>query len=539
MKAAKVSLIVAIFVFVVCASLVADVPHFFNYQGRLMDDAGSPMNATVELDFGIYADEPGTTLLWHEVHPSVSVNDGLFNVYLGTGNILPDSLFDGSVLWLGIKVNDGPLMEPLTPFIASPYSFRAIHADTAVYALNAPAGTSVWSQSGNYVRLPDVNDSVGIGVLNPVEKLHVGGNLLLGAYGDIRFSPDNTRINCESNDLRIRAQSDLYLEPYDDLYIKRRDGSTSMKVEVDNSRVGIRTLSPTHPLTVNGEIALQKTDETKFHMNYYYNGFNISETNVADYRLYIEEGGNVGIGTNSPTEKLFVNGNTYVAGTFHADVFEPDIIDKDNIVDEVGLGYASYYSPGLDLTLDYVSYLSKEITVPTSGYVLAIANANFTLEHGVSGSTGVRMAVSDMPTGLNGSMYQAFLLGYDVPSGDYTTTIPCQRLFNVSAGTHTFYLIAMRIYDNAASINREQMSLLFIPTGYGSKDGVVTAEAPDNFNEADATQMDLKAANSSEADNSAVEPASDSYDRRLEERVESLSAQIEELKRRMEAYEKE
>ncbi|HDS01547.1 MAG TPA: hypothetical protein ENO07_05960, partial [candidate division Zixibacteria bacterium] len=243
MKAAKVFLTIAVFVFVVFVSLIADVPHFFNYQGRLMDDAGNPLNATVELDFGIYTGESGTGLLWQEVHPSVSVVDGLFNVYLGTGNMLPDSLFDGSVLWLGIKVNDGPIMQPLTPFVASPYSFRAIHADTAAYALDAPAGSSVWSQSGNYVRLPDVGDSVGIGVLNPVEKLHVGGNILLGSYGDIRFSPDNTRINCESNDLQIKAQTDLYLEPYDDLYIRRRDGGSSW-AHFDNStqRLGIGVL---------------------------------------------------------------------------------------------------------------------------------------------------------------------------------------------------------------------------------------------------------------------------------------------------------
>jgi hypothetical protein len=529
---------IMIAVIIIWSISIADVPHYFSYQGRLMDDAGNPMNATVGLDFGIYSGEYGTGLLWHEVHPSVAVVDGLFNVFLGSGNPMPDSIFDGTVLWLGIKVNDGPIMDPLTPFVASPYSFRAIHADTAEYAMNAPAGTSVWSQSGNYVRLPDVGDSVGIGVLNPVEKLHVGGNILLGAYGDIRFSPDNTRINCESNDLQIKAQSDLYLEPYDDLYIRRRDGGSSW-AHFDNStqRLGIGVLDPPYKLTVNGEISIASGGESKYHINYYQGGLNIAETGVQDRRIHISDGGNVGIGTAGAQEKLHVYGNAKIKDTIKVGAFEENAINRDNIIDEVGLAYVSGSSINEDLTTSYSSYLSKEITVPTSGYILAIGMANIFLFHGISGYSEGYIAISDMPDNLNGSMYQNFYLGSNVSAGSYSLTISCQRLFNVSAGTHTFHFIAKRAADNDAMISSEQMSLLFIPTGYGSKDGVFTAETADNFNEQDMDEMNSELKSAMQSDNSMVEPASGNDGIPVEEQIRSLTAQIEELRKRMEVYE--
>jgi hypothetical protein len=453
-------LTIAIFAFVSCVSLIADVPHYFSYQGRLMDDAGNPLTDTVELDFGIYVEESATTLLWQEVHPSVSVVDGLFNVFLGSGNPMSDSIFDGSVLWLGIKVNDGQVMDPLTPFVASPYSFHSIHADTAEYALNAPAPTSIWSQSGNYIRLPDVGDSVGIGVLDPPYKF-----------------------------------------------------------------------------TVNGEIAVASGGESKYLINYDQGGLNIAEIGVQDRMIHLSDSGNVGIGTVGAEEKLHVAGNAKINDTIKVGAFEEDAINRHNIIDEVGLGYASYYTYWQSLTTDYTPYLTKEITVPTSGYVLAIADAGVILFHGSGTATGARVAVSDMPDRLNGSMYQQFFLAFNVSAGDYFGAVSCQRLFNVSAGTHTFYMIAKKVSERNTNIINEQMILLFIPTSYGSEGGVFTTEAGDNFNEQDMDRMYSELKGTMESDNSVVESASASDVIPLEEQIRSLNAQIEELRKRMEVYE--
>jgi hypothetical protein len=72
-----------------------------------------------------------------------------------------------------------------------------------------------------------------------------------------------------------------------------------------------------HPLVIkaNGVDVLAFEDNTgtpKWHWNLIGNGLNFVESNVADYRLFLETGGQVGINTNAPTEQLDVNGGARI-----------------------------------------------------------------------------------------------------------------------------------------------------------------------------------------------------------------------------------
>ncbi|MEZ4969987.1 MAG: hypothetical protein R2814_10090 [Flavobacteriaceae bacterium] len=85
-----------------------------------------------------------------------------------------------------------------------------------------------------------------------------------------------------------------------------------------------------HPLVVraNGVDVLAFEDNTgtpKWHWNLLSNGLNFVESNIADYRLFLENGGNVGIDTNDPTEKLDVNGTTRIRSL-------PDASASDKII---------------------------------------------------------------------------------------------------------------------------------------------------------------------------------------------------------------
>lgn len=204
----------------------AEVPPFMNYQGRLLDDTGYPVNSVVAMTFTIYSDATGTVTLWDESWPTVEVHDGLFEVRLGAIDPIPDTVFDGGVRYLGLSVDGGPISDPLIAIVAVGYSFRALQADQAVMAQSVAensiatqhiqdgsvlledisvgeaaegqvikllggvwvpaddedgqASGGGWTDDGTTVRLSNGSDSVGIGYSAPGFPLHVLGKAISG-----------------------------------------------------------------------------------------------------------------------------------------------------------------------------------------------------------------------------------------------------------------------------------------------------------------------------------------------------------------------
>ena len=101
---------------ILAAPLVAQpVPTEMNYQGRLTDNSPgqNPLTAAVPMEFKIYGSLIGADLLWNEAWGSVSVNDGIFNVLLGSnGAPIPATIFTaGNPRFLEIVV-DGETLAP-------------------------------------------------------------------------------------------------------------------------------------------------------------------------------------------------------------------------------------------------------------------------------------------------------------------------------------------------------------------------------------------------------------------------------------------
>ena len=112
-------------------AIYAEIPHLINYQGRLTDTDGSPLEGAYELTFRIYDAESAGSLLWEETHPGVTIQKGIFSIILGSVTDL-NLPFD-KPYFLEITVGD-EVMSPRQRITSVGYSLRA---ETAEEALNA------------------------------------------------------------------------------------------------------------------------------------------------------------------------------------------------------------------------------------------------------------------------------------------------------------------------------------------------------------------------------------------------------------------
>ena len=113
-------------------------PALLNYQGRLADSSGLPLNGSFVMSFRIL-DGPSSataTQLWAESHAAVSVANGFFNVQLGSVTAFPSTLFTG-----GPTDTLGPLRY-LEVTIASETLSPNLRITSAAYAIGSVGGAT-------------------------------------------------------------------------------------------------------------------------------------------------------------------------------------------------------------------------------------------------------------------------------------------------------------------------------------------------------------------------------------------------------------
>jgi hypothetical protein len=109
----------------------APVNPVLSYQGQLLDPfTNAPKsNGIYLMTFAIYDVATGGTPLWAE-SKNVVVNDGLFSTYLGDIAPLNLPIFDGRLLYLGVKIGNDPEATPRQRLAYTPYALYAGNADT-------------------------------------------------------------------------------------------------------------------------------------------------------------------------------------------------------------------------------------------------------------------------------------------------------------------------------------------------------------------------------------------------------------------------
>jgi hypothetical protein len=131
----------------------AAVPNGITQQGRLLDSEGEPVTGELTFVFTIYDDpllSEEANVLWEETQ-SITLDDGYFSVRLGDGgsNPFPETLFDGTARYLGVKVGSDDEMTPRQHIASTPYArvaglaHEANHAEEADLADRATVATNV------------------------------------------------------------------------------------------------------------------------------------------------------------------------------------------------------------------------------------------------------------------------------------------------------------------------------------------------------------------------------------------------------------
>lgn len=131
MKAGRILLLVTSFCLIISIlSAGQSVPQLINYQGRLTDDTGQPVDGTtVDILFRFYGDPVNNNPLYLSVTQyDVLVTGGIYSVLIGSGTIvagdeksLADVFQKHPEVWMGVNV-DGSWLTPRQRITSVPYS---------------------------------------------------------------------------------------------------------------------------------------------------------------------------------------------------------------------------------------------------------------------------------------------------------------------------------------------------------------------------------------------------------------------------------
>ena len=153
-------------------------PPLFQFQSRLLDADGKPVNGLQVMTVRLYDSPTGGAPLYEENYPTEYVDKGLFNVTLGQYTPLDPALFDGTQLYLGVELFGDGEMAPRIPLRSVPYAERAYVADSAAWT----------GLTGVPMGLADGIDDDTLGVLTcvvaQVPKLGVAGQWECGEDTD-------------------------------------------------------------------------------------------------------------------------------------------------------------------------------------------------------------------------------------------------------------------------------------------------------------------------------------------------------------------
>ncbi len=283
------------------AGIAAAPSQYLSYQGTLRDNSGNPDNGTHNMTVAIYDNAAASgTALFTQSFTGVIVRDGHFSLMLSS---ITPGIFSGADRFLKLTV-DSTALTPTQRLAPVPYSVSANYANSLAAPDGDPLATVTVDNNGDLIISVDKKLEWASGTYAD-QKIDLWGSY----YG----------IGVQSQTQYFRSDSNFawFIDGTHNNYeLNPGTGGTAAMV-LHDGKLGVGTTGPDARVTVQipdastGWLSFKNSaGTTKWHANSYSDtGLNFAETGVADGRLFLEPGGNVGIGTTNPEAKLDVNGD--------------------------------------------------------------------------------------------------------------------------------------------------------------------------------------------------------------------------------------
>ncbi|MBT7142625.1 MAG: DUF4082 domain-containing protein, partial [Bacteroidetes bacterium] len=315
------------------------------------------------------------------------------------------------------------------------------------------------------------NGNVGIGTSTPTNELSIDGNAdFTGNVGIGTSSPSNAQLQIEGSDtydgmIRINNTgtngASFFMGSTNDSWSAGNNkfimghgspSSSNVDLAIDEfGNVGIGTSDPSEKLEVNGAVkigayTLPSTDGTNGQFLKTDGSGNVSWS--ADNNSWTENSGdiyrtsgNVGIGTNTPSNKLSVDGDadftgnvgigtTTTSGLFHvfAENTYVDVVDQQNL-------YSNYGTSGYDQWQSFTAGVSSELS-KVSLYKNGYSNSTHSIQiYSGVGTSGTLLATEIVYTSVTGWFTTTFSVPTNVTENQQYTL----RIITTSGASNLLY----------------------------------------------------------------------------------------------------
>lgn len=491
------SIVLALVLGLVCVTGVTAAPltTAITYQGQLKEN-GVPANGNYTMDFKLFDGpvSPPAVQVGLTVSQMVNVVNGLFTVELNAAGQFGAAAFDGNERWLEATVG----LAVLSPR-------QKVNATPAALSLRLPFVQSLDSGAS----LIDVTNTGtgrvlraarnGPGSLAAIRADSTGDSALWGQGSTIN-AEGVTAISTGGADA-LDAQSQGTTGRAGDFEITNAT-NTAAAVFASTAGTGPAVhaeglLQIGSNLGTGGELELFANGSAVSVVHAYgtSHGGNLDlRTETGDFIGGIESdlsgtGGFLFIRRDASMTGFSVDGNVSgteeprvaITGTSRSMSFDPAALNGNasvvfpigsiaaaEMLDEPGVASETEGTSTISLDGTTQTLLSRSITAPAAGFVLAIASAQANCTHTNGATSACTFGVSDTAGSLPTNQDVAFSIPSVLPtSGSYSQPIAVHGLFQVAAGPSTFFFIG----DESAgawTVNDLQLSLVYLPTSYGT-----------------------------------------------------------------------